>query len=144
MLENLTSTKAPASVVPIRLAVGAIFLSEGIQKFLFPGLLGVGRFIKIGIPAPAFMAPFAGIFEISCGTLVLIGLLTRLAAIPLIITMLVAITTTKIPIFLKSGFWAMAHEARTDFAMLLGCLFLLIAGAGTWSLDANSRLKKRV
>ena len=98
ILERIISTKAPASVVLIRLAVGAIFLSEGIQKFLFPDMLGVGRFIKIGIPAPEFMAPFVGICEISGGTLVLAGLLTRLAAIPLIITMLVAITTTKIPI----------------------------------------------
>jgi uncharacterized membrane protein YphA (DoxX/SURF4 family) len=124
--------------------VGAIFLSEGIQKFLFPDALGVGRFIKIGILAPEFMAPFVAILEISCGMLVLVGLLARLAAIPLIITMLVAIATTKIPILLKSGFWAMAHEARTDFAMLLGCLFLLIVGAGTGSLDANWGMKKRV
>jgi uncharacterized membrane protein YphA (DoxX/SURF4 family) len=144
MLESLISTKAPASVALIRLAVGAIFLSEGIQKFLFPDALGVGRFIKIGIPAPEFMAPFVAILEISCGMLVLVGLLARLAAIPLIITMLVAIATTKIPILLKSGFWAMAHEARTDFAMLLGCLFLLIVGAGTGSLDANWGMKKRV
>jgi uncharacterized membrane protein YphA (DoxX/SURF4 family) len=144
MLENLISTKAPASVVLIRLAVGAIFLSEGIQKFLFPDALGVGRFIKIGIPAPEFMARFVAVLEISCGILVLVGLLARLAAIPLIITMLGAIATTKIPILLKSGFWAMAHEARTDFAMLLGCLFLLIVGAGAGSLDANWGLKKRV
>ncbi len=144
MLESLISTKAPASVALIRLAVGAIFLSEGIQKFLFSDALGVGRFIKIGIPAPEFMAPFVAILEISCGMLVLVGLLARLAAIPLIITMLVAIATTKIPILLKSGFWAMAHEARTDFAMLLGCLFLLIVGAGTGSLDANWGMKKRV
>jgi uncharacterized membrane protein YphA (DoxX/SURF4 family) len=117
--------------------VGAIFLSEGIQKFLFPGALGVGRFTKIGIPAPEIMAPFVGVMEIGCGALLLLGLLTRLAAIPLIIDMLVAIATTKIPILLKSGFWAMAHEARTDYAMLLGCLFFLVVGAGRWSMDAR-------
>jgi putative oxidoreductase len=72
-----------------------------------------------------------------CGSLVLLGLLTRLAAIPLIIDMLVAITTTKVPILLKTGFWAMAHEARTDYSMLLGSIFRLIVGAGPWSLDAR-------
>jgi uncharacterized membrane protein YphA (DoxX/SURF4 family) len=120
----------------VRLAVGAVFLSEGIQKFLFPETLGVGRFAKIGIPAPAVMAPFVGAVEIICGALLIAGLLTRLAAIPLIIDMLVAIATTKIPLWLKSGFWAMAHEARTDWAMLLGCIFLALVGAGKYSLDS--------
>src|SRR5258707_8971196 len=100
---------APASVILIRLMVGAVFLSEGVQKFLYPADLGVGRFVKIGIPAPQFFAPFVGVVEIICGSLILLGLLTRLAAIPLIVDMFVAITTTKIPILMKSGFWAMAH-----------------------------------
>ena len=130
-------TNAPGWVILIRLAVGAVFLSEGIQKFLFPGALGVGRFIKIGIPDPQVMAPFVGAVEIGCGALLILGLLTRLAAIPLIIDMVVAITTTKLPMLMKSGFWAMAHEARTDCTMLLGCLFLLIVGAGRWSVDAG-------
>lgn len=124
-------------MILIRLATGAVFLSEGIQKFLFPAALGVGRFTKIGIPDPEIMAPFVGVVEIGCGTLLMLGLLTRLATVPLIIDMLVAIATTKIPILLKSGFWAMAHEARTDFTMLLGCLFFLIVGAGRWSADAG-------
>jgi uncharacterized membrane protein YphA (DoxX/SURF4 family) len=50
--------------------------------------------------------------------------------------MLVAIASTKVPILLSDGFWKMAHEARTDWSMLLGSLFLLIAGAGRCSLDA--------
>jgi uncharacterized membrane protein YphA (DoxX/SURF4 family) len=121
----------------IRLIVGGVFLSEGIQKFLFPDDLGVGRFIKIGIPAPEVMAPFVGVCEIVCGVLFFLGLLTRFAAITMIINMFVAISTTKVPILLKSGFWSMAHEARTDWAMLLGSIFLLMAGAGSWSLGAN-------
>jgi uncharacterized membrane protein YphA (DoxX/SURF4 family) len=96
----------------------------------------VGRFVKIGIPVPQVMAPFLGVVEIVCGTLVILGLLTRLAAIPLTLDMLVAIST-KIPILLNSGFWAMAHEARTDYAMLLGAVFLLIVGAGRASMDAR-------
>jgi len=133
---KLLASKGSAAVILIRIIVGGVFLSEGIQKFLFPVALGVGRFEKIGIPAPEVMAPFVGAVEIMGGVLLLSGFLARLAATPLIINMLVAISTTKVPILLKSGFWAMAHEARVDFAMLLGCIFLLIEGAGTWSIDA--------
>ena len=136
--DRLLQTRAPAAVLLIRLALGLVFLSEGIQKFLFPDQLGIGRFAKIGIPAPQIMAPFVGCVEIVCGSLLLFGALTRLAAIPLIVDMLVAIGTTKVPMLLKSGFWAMAHEARVDFTMLLGCVFLLIAGAGRWSVDARA------
>lgn len=136
LIQRLLRSDAPAAVILIRLLVGAVFLSEGIQKFLFPETLGVGRFARIGIPAPEITAPFVGVFEIACGTLVLLGLLTRLAALPLIIVMLVAITSTKIPILLERGFWEMAHEGRTDWSMLLGSLFLLRIGAGAWSLDA--------
>ncbi|HUJ32751.1 MAG TPA: DoxX family protein [Candidatus Acidoferrum sp.] len=137
----LTST-APKSVILIRLIVGWVFLSEGIQKFLFPAALGVGRFVKIGIPDPQILAPFVGVVEILCGSLLIIGLLTRLAAIPLLGVISVAIWTTKIPMLAKQGFWAMAHEARTDFCMVLGLVFLLIAGAGSLSLDANLQRAK--
>ena len=105
LLQKLIATSAPASAILIRLVVGGVFLSEGVQKFLFPNENGVGRFTKIGIPAPEVMAPFVGVVEIVCGALILIGLLTRLAAIPLIIDMLVAILSTKIPILLGHGFW---------------------------------------
>ena len=131
----LFRTTAPRATILIRLLVGAVFLSEGIQKFLFPAALGVGRFIKIGIPAPQFFAPFVGIVEIVCGTLLIIGLLTRLATIPLIIDISVAIITTKIPMLSTTGFWSMAHEARTDYCMLLGVVFLLLVGSGPFSID---------
>ncbi len=136
LLHELTSSKAPKAVVLIRLMVGAVFLSEGIQKFLFPAEVGAGRFAKIGLPWPECLAPFVGSFEIMCGALVLLGLCTRLAVIPLLTIMGVALYSTKLPILLKSGFWKMAHEARTDFSMTLGAIFLLIVGAGAWSLDA--------
>jgi uncharacterized membrane protein YphA (DoxX/SURF4 family) len=126
---------APRATILIRLMLAAVFVSEGIQKFLFPQELGVGRFVKIGIPAPALMAPFVGGVEIVCGALVLVGLGTRLAAIPLLIDMLVAIWTTKLPFLRAHGFWAAAHESRTDLCMLLGALFLARVGAGPWSLD---------
>jgi putative oxidoreductase len=137
MWERLLRTDAPAAVVLIRLLIGAVFLSEGIQKFLFPDQLGVGRFLKIGLPMPELLAPFVGTFEIVCGTLVLLGLLTRLAVIPLLVIMAVALTTTKWPMLGAQGFWYMAHETRTDWSMSLGSLFLLIVGAGPRSLDAR-------
>jgi len=114
LLDRLGMTRAPAAVVLVRLLVGGVFISQGLQMFLFPEALGLGRFIKIGLPAASFMAPFAGVTEIVCGILLTVGFLTRVAAVPLIVVILVAIRTTKVPILIKSGFWAMAHEARTD------------------------------
>jgi uncharacterized membrane protein YphA (DoxX/SURF4 family) len=123
------------SIILIRIMLSCVFISEGIQKFLFSESLGVGRFVKIGIPLPGIMAPFVGIVEIVGGGLILLGLFTRIAAIPLTISMLVAIFTTKIPILVEKGFWAMAHEARTDWSMILGLIFLLVVGSGHWSVD---------
>jgi len=134
-LKRIGGSRGSAAIVLVRLLVGAVFLSEGIQKFLFPAALGVGRFAKIGIPDPRFTAPFVGVVEIVFGAMIVMGLLTRLAAIPLLIDIGVAIATTKIPLLLHQGFWPMAHEARTDICMLLGSLFLLIEGGGSLSLD---------
>ena len=117
--------------------VGAVFLSEGVQKFLFPAEVGAGRFEKIGFASPEAVAQFVACFEVACGALVLLGLATRLAVVPLIVIMLTAIAMTKIPILQEQGFWRMAHESRTDWSMLLGSLFLLIAGAGPLSIDAG-------
>ena len=132
---RLLGSTAPSATVLIRVLVGWVFLSEGIQKFLFPAALGVGRFAKIGIPAPQFFGPFVGVVEVVCGALLIVGLGTRLASIPLLIDILVAIATTKVPMLSRSGFWATMHEARTDFCMLLGLIFLLIVGSGTLSFD---------
>ena len=141
----------PGWRVLVRLMVGlVVFLPEGIQKLLYPDVLGAGRFAKIGIPWPEVMGPFVGGVEIVCGALIILGLFTRLAAVPLIVVMLVAIVSTKIPILLgtdflgfhvpqmaRYGFWSMQHEARNDLCMLLGCIYLLIVGGGAWSLDAK-------
>ena len=116
------------AVLLIRILVGWVFLSEGIQKFLFPDSLGVGRFVKIGIPWPQVMAPFVGVVEIVCGTLLLIGLLTRLATVPLLIDIAVALYSTKIVTFAKNGFWSTLHKARTDVSMLLPLLLLVLVG----------------
>jgi putative oxidoreductase len=121
----------------IRLIVGLIFLSEGIQKFLFPELLGTGRFVKIGFADPAFWAYFTAVFEIVCGIFILMGFYMRLASIPLFIIMVTAFITTKWPMLIDKGFWTFAHEYRTDFAMTLLLIWLLINGAGRRSVDAG-------
>jgi len=133
--KRIVTTDAARTTLLIRLMVGAVFLSEGTQKFLFPVKLGEGRFAKIGLSNPEFLGPFVGSFEILCGSLVLIGLLTRLASVPLIIIMFVAIAATKAEILANNGFWEMMHGSRTDWAMLLGGIFLLIKGGGRWSVD---------
>lgn len=148
LFQSLISTRAPAAAILVRLMVGVVFLSEGILKFMQPDALGVGRFVKIGIPAPEIMGPFVGVCEIVCGCLLLAGFLTRLGALVLAINISVAILSTKIPILLGHGFWmfqapalahygfwSMMHEARTDLCMWLGTLFLIIGGAGRWSVD---------
>ncbi len=124
-------------VILIRIIVGLIFLTEGIQKFLFPELLGTGRFLKIGFSNPAFWAYFTGSFEIICSIFILLGLFVRVASIPLMIIMITAFVTTKWPILIDKGFWAMAHEYRTDFAMTILLIYLLIAGSGNWSIDSK-------
>lgn len=147
--QSVFASRAPREVLLIRLAVGIVFASEGIQKFLFPAALGAGRFAKIGIPAPEVMGPFVGTVEIVCGLLVLLGVATRVAALPLVMVMVVALLSTKVPILLGHGFWgfadpsaskvglwSMLHEARTDMSMLLGAIFLFLVGAGAWSVDA--------
>ena len=130
----LAAGGSPASLI-IRLMVGGVFFLEGIKKFLFADQWGAGRFARIGIPVPGLMGPFVGSVETVCGLLLLLGLFTRLASLPLIIDISVAIYTTKIPILVKSGFWPMEAEARTDFSMLMGLVFLFIAGAGPLSVD---------
>ncbi len=119
--------------------VGAVFVSEGIQKFLFTEKIGAGRFARIGLPNPDFLGPFVGTVEILCGTLVLLGFLTRFASVPLLIIMIVALTSTKLQLLNDSGFWTMLHDSRTDWSMLLGSIFLIIKGGGKWSID-NMRI----
>jgi putative oxidoreductase len=131
----LVTTVSP--VLMARITVGLVFLTEGIQKFLFPVILGEGRFEKIGFSNPGFWAPFTGTFEITCGILILIGFLSRFASIPLIIIMITAFITTKIPILTTHGFWNFAHEYRTDFCMTMLLLFILYFGGGRFSVDES-------
>jgi uncharacterized membrane protein YphA (DoxX/SURF4 family) len=149
---NDKMSSMPAAL--IRLLVGWVFLVEGILKYLWIDDLGVGRFTSIGIPAPHFTAPFVGLVEMVCGALVIVGLFTRLAAIPLLIDISVAILSTKVPILLGHGYWrfslpnlkhygvlSMLHEARTDISMVLGLIFILIVGGGALSVEEARKTK---
>jgi putative oxidoreductase len=152
---RILSTDPHPGVILIRLMVGAVFLTEGIQKFLFPADVGAGRFARIGIPAPEVIGPMVGTIETVCGALVLLGLFTRVAVLPLLGVMAVALLTTKLPILLGQdlgpfrvrqlpyyGVWGFAHESRTDLSMILGSVFLLLTGGGRWSMD--QRMSGRV
>jgi putative oxidoreductase len=119
----------------LRVMVGWVFLSEGLQKFIFPGSLGTGRFAKIGIPLPQFTAPLVGVFEIVCGAMLILGVATLYAVIPLLIDIGVAIVTTKWPMVRHDGWWTAMHESRTDICMLLGLMAIACLGAGSWSFD---------
>jgi len=143
MLRRL-QVSGPQAIILVRLMVGIVFLSEGIQKFLYPAELGAGRLAKIGIPWPELMGPFVGVAEIVCGTLILLGLFIRLAATAMLINISVALLSTKLPILLghavgpfslpklpRYGVWSSLHEARVDFCMWLGSLFLILVSAKT-------------
>ena len=131
---------APNATLLLRLIAGSVFLWEGILKLIFVNL-GVGRLTKLGMPLPAVTAHFVGGLEI-------VGLATRLIAIPFMIEMVVAMLSTKVSLFLGTsplplppapptvGMWAVLHEVRSEWAQLLVCAFLLRAGAGPISLDA--------
>lgn len=139
----LTNSQAPSATIIIRFLAGGVFFVEGVKKFLFSAQWGAGRFAHIGIPLPDIAGLFVGVVEIVCGILLLLGLLTRLGAILLLIDISVAIATTKVPILLKSGFFAMEDPARTDYSMFMSVLFLLIVGSGSLSIDhvINRRLR---
>lgn len=144
-LNQFTATRASGAVVLIRLYVGLIFAGEGVLKFLRPEALGPGRFIKAGIPAGTFFAYLDGVFEIGCGLLIVAGLFTRLATLPMIVDMLGALGITKVPLLWghaplypkEGGFWDFFHEGRLEMAMLCGSVFLLVVGAGAYSVDAR-------
>jgi putative oxidoreductase len=134
---NIFRTVNDNRAILVRLVVGLVFLTEGIQKYLFPQLLGTGRFLTIGFSNPSFWAYFTGTFEIICGGLIILGLISRLASIPLLIIMITAFITTKWPILVSKGFWPFAHEYRTDFAMTLLLIFIISYGSGGWSMDSK-------
>jgi len=149
------STDGPKSTLLLRVMAGGVFFWEGLLKFVYANQ-GVGRFTKLGIPFPHFTATFIGGLEITGGLLLLMGLSTRLIAIPFVAEMVVAILSTKISLYLGTsplplppappqvGFWAVLHEIRSEYAQMLTVLFLLANGPGQWSLDAVLSKRRKV
>lgn len=138
---------APAATVLIRMLAGLVFFSEGILKFVYVNQ-GVGRFTKLGFPMPAELAHVVAVWEIAGGLLLLAGWMTRPVAIAFILEMIVAVLSTKIGLYYGTsplpkpaaapflGPWAVLHETRSDYAQIMSCLFLLLAGPGRLSVDA--------
>jgi putative oxidoreductase len=123
----------------VRVIVGLVFLTEGILKFTLPGELGSGRFAHIGFPLPYILAPLVGAVEIIAGVALMLGLYAGDAALLLLIVILTAVLTTKVPILLGHrlgrfepprlnhyGVFAFLHESRTDLCMLFGCVAILL------------------
>lgn len=132
---RILGTGNDSTTIIIRIIVGLIFISEGILKYKQVQWLGPGRFTELGFTHPFFWAYFTGAFEIVCGTLVLFGLFTRLAFVPLMIIMLTALVTTKLPLIDTGGIWTFIHDYTTDFALTLLLILLFIRGSGKWSVD---------
>lgn len=135
MKEYILNTENDNKMIFVRFIVGLVFISEGIQKYLILQVLGSDRFTEIGFTHAFFWVHFTGAFEMSCGLLLLLGLITRLATIPLLIIMVVAFITTKLPLLAHKGFWTFAHEYSIDFSMTLLLILLLIYGGGSKSVD---------
>lgn len=133
-------TQGPTTQILIRLLVGGVFLTAGLQKLLFPGLIGAGRFADLGFPVPGIIATLIGSIEIVAGSAVLLGLATRLAAYLLLGVAIGAIIAVDFPVLLNQpiwvfpvpdrpryGVWAFFTSFRENFAMLIGTLYLIIA-----------------
>jgi len=146
LLEGMMRNRLP--MILIRVIVGLVFLTEGILKFLHPGELGSGRFAHIGLPFPYIAAPLVGAIEIAAGAAVILNLYAGDAAILLLLVIITALITTKIPILLGRhlgpfappklehyGLLSFLHEARTDLSMLFGLVAIL--------LDSGVRMGRR-
>lgn len=139
IFDRIRNTDDDGRLIIVRLITGLIFITEGILKYKLIQWLGPGRFAEIGFGHPFFWAYFTGAFEVTCGLLVLTGFWTRIASIPLLIIMIVAFITTKIPILMDKGFWTFTHEYRTDFSLTLLLVLLIIYGGGRWSVDLSRK-----
>jgi uncharacterized membrane protein YphA (DoxX/SURF4 family) len=132
---HILSTPGDSKIIFVRLITGLIFISEGIQKYLIVTAFGPLFFQEIGFSNPQFWVYFTGTIEILCGILILFGLLTRLASVPLLVIMAFALIKTKLPVLASNGFWTFAHQYETEFALTLLLIMLLIFGGGKWSAD---------
>jgi putative oxidoreductase len=133
MLFGTPSTAARETGLTIlRIAVGAIFMAHGAQKFFMLGIPAVAEgFAQGGIPMASFMAPFIASVELIGGTALVLGLLTRIAALGTAFTMLGAMFL----VHLKGGFFLPSGIEYT-VALLSASVALILIGPGSFSLDA--------
>jgi len=136
-----------ASILILRLMAGGVFFWEGLLKFVYVNQ-GVGRFTKLGFVMPELTANFIASMEILGGLFLLLGAFTRIVSLWFVLEMIVAMLATKVALYFGTsplplppspptvGFWAVLHEIRADYSLLMVCLFLLIEGAGKKSIDA--------
>ena len=135
IMTRILQTSDDGKMVFVRMIAGVVFVSEGIQKYLVVSLLGPSYFQDIGFGHPMFWSYFTGSFEILCGLLVVAGLFTRIAAVPLLTIMITAYFTAKLPVLLDKGFLSFAQVYRVDYALTILIIMLLVYGAGRWSVD---------
>ncbi len=135
IMTRILQTSNDGKMVFVRMIAGVVFVSEGIQKYLVVSLLGPSYFQDIGFGHPMFWSYFTGSFEIVCGLLVIAGLFTRIAAVPLLTIMITAYFTAKLPVLLDKGFLSFAQVYRVDYALTILIIMLLVYGAGRWSVD---------
>ncbi len=135
MKNRILSTEPQKTTLLIRFMVGFYFLVGGVLKLSYPELQETGFFQNLGFISAGAMVSVIYTFEIICGIMIMAGLFTRIAVIPLLLTISFTVLVGKLPIMFEEGFWLMAHISRIDFAMFLGCVFLFITGSGYWSLD---------
>ena len=115
----------------LRVVLGVVFLAHGYQKLFVYGIGGVtGAFTQMGIPAAHLSAYLATFTEFFGGIALLLGLFTRLAAIPVAFTMLVAI----LQVHLQGGFYA-PKGVEYPLTLLVANIALVIAGGGAFALD---------
>lgn len=127
-----TASQQQLGIAIIRIVTGVIFTAHGVQKLFVFGLAGVtGAFTKMGVPMPGVMGPFIALLELFGGLALIIGLLSRLAALGLAFDMVGAI----ILVHLAGGFFL---PAGYEFALMLfaASLGIAIGGPGALSIDA--------
>lgn len=132
LFRSPTTRQLAVGLTVLRVILGATFIMHGGQKLFVYGFAGVsGAFAQMGMPLPSVLGPFVAFVEFFGGIALVLGLLTRLAAVGLGGTMIVAILTVHI----KGGFFS---PTGVEFPLSLfgAAIMLVFSGAGEYSLDA--------
>jgi putative oxidoreductase len=132
LFKSPSARQVSIALAALRVILGATFIAHGAQKLFVFGFAGVaGGFAQMGIPMPGFFGPFVGLVEFFGGIAIVLGLLTRVAALGLAVNMVVAM----LAVHLKAGFF---NPGGVEFPLALFgmAVALLTTGAGAFSVDA--------